>query len=411
MSLNNVLSRMNWATLAWGAPASRRNFSSVKPDFLKTSAHSGSSGTDLTNFSRNGVCGRGGDAALPRRLTRRSKLGDHRSHVLKIVATMMANQVVELLALKVGRGGHAAGRGNDAANAAKCMVTSPRPLLLDAAMHDAALTILDAALTIIDAALTKLDTALTKLDTAHTTLGAAIPRNHPQSIVPHPTLILFGLDDPNLRFSRTKYEQKPSHDGGKRLSVQSARRDAAKCTVAPRQYFCADPAIERADAHQNHWLNYLENGNNRTQLKGQNVVARWKIHSLSLTWFTIIWSALWLEIWRLRDVRRDAAKYPMAPRPYFCADLAVESAQAVKTFWNKKAGMLHYGASVKSLRPKNGQSNAAKFKLATWRRPTSPTANIVVYFQPTSSQSNDERRKRQTTQVQPWESGSTYRHL
>ncbi|KAJ7458335.1 hypothetical protein B0H11DRAFT_1924777 [Mycena galericulata] len=73
--------------------------------------------------------------------------------------------------------------------------------------------------------------------------------------------------------------------------------------------------------------------------------------------------------------------------------------------------MLHYGSSVKSLRPKNGQSNAAKFKLATWRRPTSPTANIVVYFQPTSSQSNDERRKRQITQVQPWESGSTYRHL
>ncbi|KAJ7461354.1 TAP-like protein-domain-containing protein [Mycena galericulata] len=59
----------------------------------------------------------------------------------------------------------------------------------------------------------------------------------------------------------------------------------------------------------------------------------------------------------------------------------------------------------------SGQSNAAKFKLATWRRPTSPTANIVVYFQPTSSQSNDERRKRQITQVQPWESGSTYRHL
>ncbi|KAJ7445548.1 hypothetical protein B0H11DRAFT_1930543 [Mycena galericulata] len=163
------------------------------------------------------------------------------------------------------------------------------------------------------------------------------------------------LDDPNLRFSTAKYERKPSYDGGKRLSVQSARRDAAKCTVAPRQYFCADPAIERADAHQNHWLNYLENGINRAQLKGQNVVARWKIHSLrerrsvkcrtviemrprsSLTWFTIIWcaqplSAIWLEIWRLRDVRRDAAKYPMAPRPYFCADLAVESAQAVKNF-------------------------------------------------------------------------------
>ncbi|KAJ7468438.1 hypothetical protein B0H11DRAFT_1921098 [Mycena galericulata] len=117
----------------------------------------------------------------------------------------------------------------------------------------------------------------------------------------------------------------------------------------------------------------------------------------------------------------------MAPHPYFCADLAVESAQAVKNFLEcphsvfecgdgtcyakKKAGMLHYGSSVKSLRPKNGQSNAAKFKLATWRRPTSPTANIVVYFQPTSSQSNDERRKRQITQVQPWESGSTYRHL
>ncbi|KAJ7447718.1 hypothetical protein B0H11DRAFT_1929467 [Mycena galericulata] len=90
--------------------------------------------------ARPSRCGRGGDAALPRRLTRRSKIGDRRSHVLETVGTpyqaghvaplygcKMANKVSKFLEFNVGRGGHAAGRGDDAADAAKCLVNSPRP--------------------------------------------------------------------------------------------------------------------------------------------------------------------------------------------------------------------------------------------------------------------------------------------